>query len=128
MIGVIVVAALALVALVWIAVPLLRGRRAEKAPPSPAVEEAEARKHAALTALVDIEEDLEIGKLSAADFDVLRAEYEREALRALKDLDSSTAGDSLEDEIAAMRRQMVCPNCGAIRVPGEACTRCDSPA
>ena len=127
MIGVIVIAALALVALAWVAAPLLRGRRADAAPPSRAVEEAEARKHAALTALVDIEEDLEIGKLSTADFDVLRAEYEREALQALKELDASTAVDSLEDEIAAMRRQMVCANCGAIRVPGEACSRCDAP-
>jgi cytochrome c-type biogenesis protein CcmI len=127
-IGAIVVVALALVAMVWIAAPLLRGRRADTATSWLDVQEAEARKHAALSALVDIEEDLEIGKLSTADFDVLRAEYEREAMRALKDLDASAAGDSLEDEIAAMRRKMLCPNCGALRVPGEACTKCDAPA
>lgn len=127
MIGIVVVVGLALIALTWIVIPLLAGRRSDT-PPPPAREEANARKTAALGALVDIEEELEIGKLSAADFEVLRAEYERDALQALKDLDALEGRDPLEDEIAAMRRSLTCPNCGALRRPGEACGKCDAPA
>ena len=127
MIGIAIVILLALIAISWIALPLLAGRRTDTAPP-PARDEANARKDAALGALVDIEEELEIGKLSAADFEILRAEYERDALHALKDLDTLEGKDPLEDEIAAMRRSMTCSNCGALRKPGEACSRCDAPA
>jgi cytochrome c-type biogenesis protein CcmI len=127
-IGALVIIVLAVMAIAWIAVPLLGGRRQETAAPSLEIQEAEARKNAALTALVDIEEELELGKLSAADFDELRAEYERDALRALNELDAPSREDSLEQEIAAMRRQMLCPNCGALRVPGESCTKCNARA
>jgi cytochrome c-type biogenesis protein CcmI len=126
-IGVVIVATLALVAIAWILVPVLRGRRTHTNDAT-ASHEAGARKRAALDALVEIEEELEIGKLSPDDFVVLRSEYEREALRALKELDALAGGDSLEEEIAAMRRQMMCPNCGALRRPGEACSKCDAPA
>lgn len=126
-IGVVVVAALALVAIAWILIPIFRGKRAE-AGDGAAAQEAGARKRAALDALVEIEEELEIGKLSLDDFELLRSEYEREALRALKELDALAGGDSLEEEIATMRRQMTCPNCGALRRPGEACSKCDAPA
>lgn len=126
-IGVAIVIVFALVAIAWVALPLLSGRRTDT-PPPPAKDEANARKNAALGALVDIEDELELGKLSAADFEVLRAEYERDALHALKDLDALEGKDPLEDEIAAMRRSMTCPNCGALRRPGEACSKCDAPA
>ena len=121
------VAALALVAIAWILIPIFRGKRAETSD-GVAAQEAGARKRAALDALVEIEEELEIGKLSLDDFELLRSEYEREALRALKELDALAGGDSLEEEIATMRRQMTCPNCGAVRLPGEACSKCDAPA
>lgn len=127
-IGVAIVIVFALVAIAWVALPLLSGRRTDTPPPPPAKDEANARKNAALGALVDIEDELELGKLSAADFEVLRAEYERDALHALKDFDALEGKDPLEDEIAAMRRSMTCPNCGALRRPGEACSKCDASA
>jgi hypothetical protein len=53
---------------------------------------------------------------------------EAEALAALAEADLVASADlnddDLEREIAVMRERLACPNCGALRVPGEDCTRC----
>ena len=114
--------------LVYITRPLGRVRVDNER--TPAEEEADVRKTTALAAIVDLEEEKEMGKLSDADFARLRAQYEAEALEALKELDSVKRvqvpeEDPLEAEIAAVRKRLQCPNCGALRTSGGSCPQCD---
>jgi hypothetical protein len=129
MIWVAIVVLLALAALAYVAAPMRRGpRRAFPHAPGE-VARIDERKTAALTAIIDLEEERDVGKLSERDFEVLRDQYEREALEALRELDAlqtSELGDEeLEAEIAAARALMVCPSCGRPNPTGELCARCD---
>lgn len=130
MLGVLVIAVLAAMALVYVASPLAGGTSREEPGSSALFEEADGRKRAALAAIIDIEDEKEVGKLSQVDFDVLRTEYEAEALTALAELDALSPGtysdDDIEAEIAAMRAQLACPSCGALRQAGTVCERCGS--
>lgn len=133
MILVVVVALLACAALAYVALPLGRRGRAEK---EPSVEgELDARKTTALSAIVDLENERLVGKLSEEDFDVLRAQYEAEALQALTELDAVRArsgpdpgadDSSLEAEIAEMRRRLACPRCGNLRTREGTCAQCQT--
>jgi rubrerythrin len=132
----VIVAVLALIVLVWVLDPIRRGVRLDVDVASRHVEEAVAQKNAALEAMVDIENERELGKLSDADFEALRAEYERDALAALRALETAEthdADDQLEAEIAAMKAQLggasnapTCPECGMQRTPGRPCPSCGS--
>ena len=129
MIAALLIAILACAALAYVVAPLRAGPRSE--PPDGSATEAEAagRKRAALTAILDLENERDVGKLSLADFEALRAEYEAQALAALAELDAleSTGGDdAVEAEIAAVRARLVCPSCGAVRAPSGACPQCDA--
>ena len=123
-----VVALLACGALVYVALPLRRGDRRLADEPSSASDDAQARKRAALIAIIDLEDERDLGKLSRTDFDSLRAEYEAEAVAALKELDvvgdSAWDDEELELEIARVREQLKCPTCAAPRTPGGACPTC----
>lgn len=123
-----VVAALAVGALAYVALPLRGGPRRETLGPPTSAEQAGSRKRAALVAIIDLEEERDVGKLSSRDFDELRGEYEAEAVAALRELDAladSTWDDErLELEIAKVREQLKCPTCGAPRTPGGACATC----
>lgn len=125
---IIVIVVLVAISVAYISRPLVRGARGAPDVTALKLEEAGARKDAALGALVDIENERLIGKLSHSDFELLRDEYESEALAALKELDvlaeGTTEDDELEAEIAAMRERMACPECGGLRIPGEACSKC----
>ncbi|MGH2694569.1 MAG: hypothetical protein ACRDJJ_07090 [Actinomycetota bacterium] len=124
MVAAVIVALLAIVALAYVGAPLRRSRRSVGE--SSGITEAEARKRAALVALMDLEEERAVGKLSEKDFLALRAEYEAEAITALKQLDIAgfAPDDPFEAEIAAYRLRLQCPACGAPR-PGEGtCPRC----
>jgi hypothetical protein len=106
---------------------LLRGPKHDLPDDSARVDEVEARKDAAFNAIVDLENEQKIGKLSAADAVVLRTQYEAQALAALRDLDAlrdAEVDQPLESEIAALRERLRCPSCGAARTPGDACPRC----
>ena len=130
MILVIAVALLACAALAYVALPLgsRRGGREEE----PSQEgELDARKTSALSAIVDLENERLVGKLSDEDFDVLRAQYEAEALRALTELDALRAetgapDDALEAEIAEMRQRLACPRCGSLRTADGTCSQCQT--
>ena len=135
MIAAVVVAILAVAALAYVGAPLRRFRPQSYA--TAGITEAEARKRAALLALLELEEDRAVDKLSEDDFLTLRAEYEAEAVAALKQLDlfGTEGNDPLEAEIAASRRRLEresqsrpwrshCPSCGAPRPAGEVCPRC----
>lgn len=128
MIPVLVVGVLVVAALLWVAQPLRSGARMDGGEDGADRERAQARKHSALVAIVDLEGERELGKLAEGDFDELRAQYEAEALDALRELDalqdSTIDDDELELEIAAMREQLKCPECGAVRMPGRDCERC----
>ena len=130
MIGFIVVAALAALALAYVIAPLRRPDRLELSAGPSVEEEARERKGSALTAILDLEEEARVGKLTEGELMSLREEYEREALLALEQLDRmgapSSADDPLESEIAAMKKRLACPSCGAVRTSGGACSRCDA--
>ena len=131
-----IVVALAILALLWVLSPIRRGRVTDTDPDSEHLSEVIERKDAAVIAMVDIEYERELGKLSDTDFEALRAEYEREALAALHALEKATiddADDQLEVEIAAMKERLggvrsaaTCPECGSERTPGRACPSCGS--
>jgi predicted nucleic acid-binding Zn-ribbon protein len=127
-----IVVVLAVLVLAWVLIPLRQGTRRDPHPESADVDEAIAQKEAALDALVDIEHEREVGKLTDADFETLRAQYEAEALTALRSLNTSIvdANDELEAEIAAMKDRLreSCPSCGADRVRGRPCAACGSAA
>ncbi len=128
MIEPVIVALLACATLLYVLGPLRR-RRADDLPvdASP-VEQARERKDLALNAIIDLEEEAEVGKLTPRELEILRQEYEREALAALHQLDriaaTSPADDPLEQEIAAMRKELACPSCGALRSSAGTCSRC----
>ena len=129
MIETLVVAAGALAALVYVLAPLRRGPIEEVADPAHRLDEIEARKHAALAAIVDLEAEKEVGKLTANDLAPLRAQYEAEAVAALHELDAletEVAGSddaALEAAIARARAEFTCPTCGALRTEA-GCARC----
>ena len=130
MIPVLLIAALGVGVLAWVALPLRRGPELDEPLPSQQIEEANDKKRAALVAIVDLENERATGKLSESDFAVLRTEYETQALVALREADalrdSTFDDDELEKEIAALRERLRCPNCGAARRPGEPCEQCGS--
>ena len=124
---VILVIALALVAAWFVAVPLRRGT-SSMTDDVDEVAEADADKRAKLGALVELEEERVAGKLSEPDFELLRRQYEAEAIAALKRLDSlgedAAPEDELEAEIARVKSRLRCPSCGAPRQPAERCPDC----
>lgn len=116
------VAVLAFAALAFVVAPLRRSDTAER---FDLTAELEEKKAAALNAILDLESERDVGKLSATDFSELRAVYEAEALDALHQLDGIDAtegSDPLEQEIALIRQRLSnsapCPNCGAERKAG----------
>lgn len=126
--AVFVVGILVALAIVYLTAPL---RRPAIVPESLAKEDPlDERKRMALAAIVDIEDERALGKLSDDDFTALRAGYEREAVAALRAIDTATDAavhedDDLESEIAALRESMTCRNCGAL-MSGDRCARCDA--
>lgn len=127
MIGTVIVGVLAIVALAYVSRPLVDGPRSLPDQERELVlQEVDARKRAALAAILDIEEEHAVGKLSDADLAALRSQYEAQALSALREMDELAGrSDELEDEIARMRAEMTCSNCGALRT-GSKCSRCGS--
>ena len=128
MIAVLVVTACAAVALLYVTIPLRRGIRGMPESDNAAATEAEARKRVALLGIIDLEEERDAGKLTGSDYESLRSEYEMRAVVALRQADrarsAEPADDDLETEIAALREEMRCSECGAIRAPGSVCERC----
>ncbi|MEA2452609.1 MAG: hypothetical protein QOG04_1319 [Actinomycetota bacterium] len=128
MIGTLVIGVLAVAALAFVAAPL---RRTETHDPGDPTSELENKKLVALTAILDLESERDVGKLSEEDFRELRTVYETEALDALHELDAMAdpdVSDPLEAEIALVRARMGarrCRSCGAERKPGAApCPAC----
>lgn len=125
----IIVGALALAAIAYIVAPIGRSGSALDDPMDESA--AEEKKRVALTGILDLEEERDGGKLSESEYVDLRARYERDAVEALKELDTasseSTLEDHLEKEIAAARDKLRCGTCGAPRdVDAIRCSSCGS--
>ena len=127
MIEIAIVGLAALAILFWVVVPMLRGARLVRHSPAP--QAAADRKSIALTAIVDLEEERALGKLAAPDFESLRANYEAEALAALRELTTVSSSpppsdEELEAEIAEMRATLACPRCGRPLGAARSCSQC----
>ena len=127
MIEIAIVGVAALAILLWVLTPMLRGARVARRNPAPPA--AAERKTTALTAIVDLEEERALGKLAAPDFETLRANYEAEALAALRELTTFSAtpqpsDEELEAEIAEIRAALACPRCGRTLSAGRTCSQC----
>ncbi len=127
MIEAVVVFVAAALALAYVMGPLRRGR-SQIQETSNELAEADADKKVKLGALIELEEDRFAGKLSEPDFELLRQQYESEAVEALKRLDAlkqrPSDDDDLETEIARVKSRLRCPVCGAARKSGAPCPQC----
>jgi hypothetical protein len=139
-------AALAILAGVYIAQPLLRTRRwvAAAGAESPR-ESLEAEYHATLDAIRDLDFDFRTGKLLEKDYRALRERYVAEGAGLLKELDqfaaraptgsartrrkpAPAATDDIEAMVQARRKSRsprACPACGQPYQPGDRfCGKC----
>ncbi len=98
-------------------------------PPEP----EETAKGVALTALKEIEFDRETGKLSDADYELLKAKYTAAALEALRMEQGAAAPSDIEAmiaaKVAALRGEVpACPACGPRPEPDALyCSGCGRP-
>lgn len=121
----VILAVFTLIALVYVTSPFRGDRRRKETRVSPVVEAAREKKRLALTAIVDIDDENEAGKLAEPDHRALRVRYEREALAALRELEyAKSARDAeVEEEIARVKKALACPVCGAVG-GSETCSTC----
>ena len=124
-----VVGVIALVALSYVIAPTRRERTSR--PEADPLNELEEAKTVALTAILDLEDERDMGKLTDEDFAQLRSVYESQALAALHEMDEvsgSGPSDPLEREIARVRERLSasrCRACGAPLAAGTSdCSRC----
>jgi rubrerythrin len=116
----------ALAGLAYVIAPLFKQDDADQGADG-RIADAEHRKARSLEAILDLEDDLAGGKITADEVAVLRSEHERDAIEALRELDvleMTTTEDALEAAIAAERARIACPVCGARRTEDERCPSC----
>jgi hypothetical protein len=117
-------------AVLWVVLsPLLRPELPRALPPEP-IDPEETPKGIALTALKEIEFDRETGKLSPADYELLKARYTAVALEAMRQ-ETGAGPDDVEAIVAAKVRALrlasaaTPPNVPAgLPGPGPACPSC----
>lgn len=123
--------------------PVFSGQRAILYDGEDVYDEAAAKRRIALTALRDLEYDRATGKVDGDDYDRLKAELSREALRHLEARrDEGEPGpgaepveehaQGLEEEIAriraALREGLGCPVCETVNRSGSSfCSTCGAP-
>ena len=99
----------------YILEPVLSGRGAPLYSGDDDYDESAVRRRVALTALRDLEYDLATGKLDDGDYELLKAELSREALRHLgpeggdgdaRDPAGERVSRELEEEIAQLRQAL----------------------
>ena len=134
-------AVLAVLALVFVLLPLFDDAARSSRTPRRIVVEAPAVE--AVQALREIEFDRETGKLSDADYGVLKTRYTREAVAAFREEESEISGDAGDAAEAVIlryrKRQLGCSVCGPRPEPdavycstcgrylAASCTACGSP-
>jgi hypothetical protein len=105
----VVVTILALAGLAYVAAALASPAEGGPAPADGRHADLERRAHAALVAIIDLEDERDAGKLTTEDFEALVGAYEKDALAALDALDElGRAGpdDPVEREIAAVKARL----------------------
>ncbi len=107
----------------------------------PVWEHLVTQRDAMYSAIKDLELDHTMGKLSDADYRILRAKYEAKAVAILQELDNLNAAaqasgrvpaidDTIEREVAMLRRVPAngthkCPRCSTPHQPGDVfCAKC----
>lgn len=110
--------------------PVFSGRGAQVYTGEDDYDEGAARRRVALTALRDLEYDRMTGKLDGKDYELLKGELSRDALRQLdpepegggSDPGVDRASRELEEEIAqlrdALREGLQCARCGHVNRRG----------
>jgi len=133
--GVLLAAAVAL----YVLEPVFSGRAAARYAGRDTHDESAARRRVALSALRDLEYDRATGKVVGEDYDTLKNELSREAIRALDArpdgvpaAESALASRELEDEIASIRRALrkglQCESCQRLNdVGARYCGDCGKP-
>ena len=104
MTALIVVALMTLGFLAYVVAPLIRGVTLSTEEEQDT--EVEERKRIALLAILELEDEVEAGKLTPRDATPLRHRYEREVLESLRHTDAAAGDDSLEREIASVRARL----------------------
>jgi hypothetical protein len=128
---------LALAAVLLVLEPVIRTAAPSGSAPEPVRDPALERRDLALAALKEIEFDRATGKLSDADYQVLRERYTAEAVEALRAADrvlqsataDGTAIETVERLIAETRLgfkgRKYCTECGAVlEGSGRFCVEC----
>jgi hypothetical protein len=133
--------------ILFVMLPVLRGDWAAMGRSDSEVTEVDARKQAALRGLRDAEYDLRSGKIDQEDYQVIKSDLARQALKAMEEesagghaADEGTptdgaakpskgSSDRLEAEIARVRKGMAegrtCSECGHLNVKkSRFCTKC----
>lgn len=132
-------ALLAAAAALYVLEPVLSGRAATRYAGRDTHDESAARRRVALAALRDLEYDRATGKVVGDDYDALKNELSREAIRALDARPGSAlaaeaelVSRELEDEIASIRRALrqglQCEGCQRLNDAGARyCGGCGKP-
>jgi hypothetical protein len=133
-------ALLGLVALWLVLHPLVHPAARRAAPVFEPIDPEETPKGVALAALKEIEFDRETGKLSDADYELLKAKYTAAALEALREADSPPPAAPLPpsplppsrtpppSEGAAHPTEASCPSCGPRpELDAAFCSNCGRP-
>ena len=107
---------LTLAVVLFLLVPILQGKEAPLHRDEDEPTEAEASRRVALLALRDVEYDYATGKLNDEDYRRLKGQLAHDALGALRAEEKGEGDEPLEEEIAALRRQIregaLCARCG----------------
>jgi hypothetical protein len=142
-------------ALVVLAFPLYRARAQTLTVNASTLDDLLAQRDGVYATLRDLEQDKELGKLDAADYDALREKYMVRAAEILHELDmlrgegdAQSASAEIEAEVTALRKRapslktpqpvpvpapvrssdLFCTNCGRQYKPGDKfCARCGHP-
>ena len=119
MIALVIGTLLAIGAMGWVLAPLFRGDpRAVAVPYSPPRPDVPARRERAVDALREIEFDRATGKLSDADYDMLKARYTRQAVAAMRSESGAALVDESEIEAAIRRAREAQANVPSCAVHG----------
>ena len=130
--------ALAIVAIGFIAYPLISSREAVEPAEDERSGELHSKRETTYLAIEELKFDYDQGKLSLPDYQDLDKRYKERAISILKEIDARGRGEGLEDEIEEevmrIRRvhraagELVCPQCGGeTRREARLCPRCGSP-
>ena len=118
MIALIIGTVLAIAAMGWVLAPLFRADAVSAIAPASPRHDVPARRERAVEALREIEFDRATGKLSDADYEMLKERYTRQAVAAMRSEAGATAVDESEIEAAIRRAREAQANVPSCTVHG----------